>query len=203
MTGQPAEQITGDSLLWVRGRGPEKSTSYWWSVCHDCPHRAAHQELRMAPELPGAHALDGGLLLAALDLAEHHGETGHRRGVLWTGEQAQHRPPTEAELAVCPAHPAYVIPQLGGRWHWLPRLRQGECALRPRRFDLHGDGRTLTTGYPYPVPAWADPRHDAGDMHAGALADDVPHVCRLCPCLTDGTGVHGMTRPSAGSSPHH
>src|SRR5687767_4957673 len=132
-----------ESLVWARPDADEPAMSYWWSVCHDCPRRRSFGEFRMGRGGPGGHVLDGALLLAALDLAEHQGGTGHWRGLLWTGTAAAEREPEDTELGVCAEHPAYVIPQLGGAWTWMPNPENRVCALQARTFDMHGDRLTL------------------------------------------------------------
>lgn len=191
-----------ESLIWSRRGKHAHGVSHWWSVCQDCEHRGAFDELHVTKDELLGHQLDGALLLAALDLAEHQGDTGHRRGLLWTGEHAAERAPLPLELGVCAEHPAFYVPQLGGAWTWLPSLPPGACALVPRMFDMHGDGRTLVRGYPAAIPAWADPRHAGGSITAGVPRSDHTQVCRWCSCVTDGSGAHSAPRADAGSSPH-
>lgn len=186
--------------MWSRPEVDGPGMSYWWSVCHDCPRRRSFGESRLGEPGAGGHVLDGALLLAALDLAEHQGATGHWRGLLWTGTAAAERGPEPAEMGVCAEHPAYVIPQLGGAWTWLPYLEPRDCALMSRTFDMHGDGLTFVRGYPVAIPAWMDSRHARKPITARARRDDHTQVCRPCVCMTHGPKVHGHMPRDAGSS---
>lgn len=168
-----------------------EALSHWWALCHDCDHTASFSEPRVRmPAQPDEHGrmVDAGLLRAALDLAEHQDDTGHRRCVLWTGAAAERRGPTQAELGVCADHPAYVIPQWGGAW--LSAAPGPDCVLVPRAFE-YGHGRVLTRGYPVAVAAWQDPRHNAGQDITGQLVrNDDAQVCHPCLCVTRGPRVH-------------
>lgn len=179
---------------------PEPSVSHWWDICHDCAHRRSFTASWI--QRPGAHPLDAALLLAALDLAEHQADSGHRRCVLWTGAAAAQRGPHPAEVAVCAKHPAYVVPQLGAALVRGSAAR--ECALVPRALVVaDGGGVSSVRGYPVAVPAWLDPQHADEPITAWSVPRDHTRVCLPCACVTDGSGAHGSAGTDAGSSSDH
>lgn len=154
-----------------------ESTSHWWAICCDCWRMTSFAEGRLSLDEPEYRVVDGALLLAALDLAEHQADSGHRRCVLWTGSMAHERPPDQYERAVCAGHPAYVIPRFGGRWH--PAPPSAGCVLTARLFEVDG---TLMQAYPLAVPAWVDSRHGTTRFHAGMDLTDRAYVCTACAC---------------------
>lgn len=177
--------------------------SHWWATCLDCTHVASFTGPRVRYADPLDSIVDAGLLAAALDLAEHQGDSGHQRCVLWTGDAAAHRAPTAAELGVCAEHPAYVIPEWGGRWLATPNTR--DCALMVRAFEVeYGYGFVTKRGYPLAHAGHSDARHSPSrEITASEVLTDDAQVCRPCVCLAHGVKVHGVPRHGGGSSPSH